>query len=164
MRRAALALALIACGDAVDTIGFERMKSQAKARDYGETPFFADGKVLQEPPAGTVPRERALEPDDPPPLDLALVERGRNRFEIFCAACHGLLGDGDSEVAEDMRLRRPPSLSEPRLRAYPARRIHDVIDLGFGLMPSYASALDRRDRWAVAEYVKALQLSQAGGR
>jgi mono/diheme cytochrome c family protein len=176
VRRAHAALLVIvaACGEKADVIDWLRMKDQAKAMPYGESEYFADGRAMRVPPAGTMPRERlpnddalatgmigdAYVPTIPVPVDLALLTRGRERFDITCAACHGLVGDGDSEVARNMRLRRPPSLHEPRIRAYPPGRIYRTVAEGFGLMPSYRMQLSVRDRWAVVAYVRALQLSQ----
>ncbi len=79
---------------------------------------------------------------------------------MYCAACHGLAGDGDSPVARNMALRKPPSLHEPRIRALPAGRLYAVVRDGYGLMPSYAEELSVGERWAVVAYVRALQLSQ----
>jgi mono/diheme cytochrome c family protein len=137
--------------------------------------LFRDGRALQTPPAGTVARQQAIGPSDyaegmhldnyvdhiPVPIDLALIERGQQRFEIFCAACHGLLGDGDSKVAENMTLRRPRSLHDPEVRQYPPGRIYRVITHGYGLMPAIGWQLPIGDRWAVVAYVRALQLSQS---
>ncbi len=93
-------------------------------------------------------------------VDRALVEEGRRRFEIVCATCHGILGDGDSPAARNMTLRRPPSLHEARIRAMPPGQIFAVASQGFGLMPGYAAYLEPRERWAVIAYVRALQLSR----
>jgi mono/diheme cytochrome c family protein len=176
--KAALLVALCAaCGEKADVIDWLRMKDQTsmKALPYGGNPFFADGRTMRAPPAGTVPRERevadpmlasgldeagAYAKENPFRLDAELLERGRDRFEITCAACHGLVGDGDSEVARAMRLRKPPSLHEARIAGYPPGRIYQVVTQGFGLMPSYRTQLGIRDRWAVVAYVRALQLSQ----
>lgn len=103
------------------------------------------------------------EPGDvvfPIPLTMELVERGRGRFDIFCAPCHGVAGDGASAVAANMSLRRPPSLHEPAIRAYSAERLYRVVAEGYGLMPSYAGVLSREERWGLVAYVRALQLSQ----
>jgi mono/diheme cytochrome c family protein len=94
----------------------------------------------------------------PVPVTAALLARGRARFDTFCAACHGVLGDGESQVALNMSMRRPPSLHQYRDVA--DGYIFRVISSGFGLMPSYAAALPVEDRWAVVAYVRALQLSQ----
>jgi mono/diheme cytochrome c family protein len=94
------------------------------------------------------------------PVDLALLQRGRNRFRIYCATCHGPLGDGASQVAENMKLRKPPSLHEARLVDYPPGRMYRVIAEGYGLMPAYADELGVNDRWAVVAFIGALQMSQ----
>ena len=94
----------------------------------------------------------------PLPPDAKALARGRARFEVTCAVCHGLLGDGESQVALNMSLRRPPSLHA--FRDVPDGHVFRVISEGFGLMPSYAAELRIEDRWAVVAYVRALQLSQ----
>ena len=96
----------------------------------------------------------------PLPVTVELVSRGGERFRIFCVACHGVLGDGASQVAENMARRPPPSLHEDRIRALPVGALFRVISEGYGLMPSYAAELSLEDRWAVAAYVQALELSQ----
>jgi cytochrome c len=92
-----------------------------------------------------------------PPVSRALVERGRDRFERFCAACHGVSGDGESDVARAMTLRRPPSLIDAAARGFDDQRIYTVITNGYGMMPSYSAALASGDRWAVTEFVRVLQ-------
>lgn len=88
------------------------------------------------------------------------LERGRERFRIFCAVCHGLDGSSGTPVARNMTLRSPPSLHEEDLRRAPAGRIFGAITNGYGFMPSYAAELPVRDRWAVVGYVRALQLAR----
>jgi mono/diheme cytochrome c family protein len=90
----------------------------------------------------------------------ALVQRGRERFDIHCAVCHGYAGDGDSIVASKMSLRGPPTLVDDKVRAYPVEKIFDVATNGYGYMPRYDGEVSVADRWAIANYVKALQLSQ----
>src|SRR5262249_46724587 len=137
---------------------------------YEQTDAFADGRSLRMPPDGTVPytgREaRRSEPElraknggFPAPLTLTDLERGERRFETFYAPYHGLLGDNDSVVARYMP-RPPPALHEARPRALAPAEIEAVIRDGYGLMPSYAAALDPDDRWAIVAYVRALQRSQ----
>jgi mono/diheme cytochrome c family protein len=131
---------------------------------------------MRVPPAGTVPRERSLLAIEAPtgrqgpfldagyleqnplPLTRALLERGRKRFEITCATCHGLLGDGNSMVARNMALRPPPSLHQ--YREQPDGYFFEVITNGYGLMPAYDSSLGVEERWAVVAYLRALTLSQ----
>jgi mono/diheme cytochrome c family protein len=162
----AAALALTACPR------LDPMQRQAKYNAYQPSDFFADGLAMRAPPEGTVPYGGLLDPavetgrgpdgkllaTSPVPVDLPLLARGQARFDITCAACHGVMGDGQSQVALNMSLRPPPSLHLYRDR--PDGYLYQVVTDGFGLMPSYASVLSARDRWAVVAYVRALQLSQ----
>jgi len=161
-----LLLALTACPR------LDPMQRQPKYKAYQASDAPADGTAMRHPPAGTVahgplpPPEVAtgLGPDGRAvarvPLEItpAMLARGHGRFDIICAACHGVLGDGESQVALNMSLRRPPSLHA--YRDVPDGHLFRVITHGFGLMPSYAPELSIEDRWAVVAYVRALQLSQ----
>ena len=160
------ALSLCACPR------LDPMQRQPKVKAYEVSPYYEDGLAMRSPPEGTVPYHGLLDPAvetglsadqkplalSPVPFDDALLALGRARFEVTCAACHGVLGDGQSQVALNMSLRRPPSLHLYRDR--PDGYLYQVITLGYGLMPSYARVLSVRDRWAVIAYVRALQLSQ----
>jgi len=97
----------------------------------------------------------------PPQIELseALVERGRQRFDIFCAACHGHAAYGDSVVVERGML-RPPSFHDERLRHEPLGHFFTVMSNGIRNMPSYRSQIPVADRWAIVTYIRALQLSQ----
>lgn len=165
MKRAALLLALpliAACDDrqAVHPldVDWNRMLEQPRARAYDESAAFPDGRAMRVPPPGAIPHDRP--PAERPAVTRAVLERGRERFEVFCAACHGIDGSGRSVVATKMVYRPPPSLHEPRLRAYSTERIEQIIERGYGFMPSYADALVPDERAAVAAYVQALQLSR----
>ncbi len=136
------------------------MEEQPKLLPYAESEQFADHRAMRAPPDGTVPRERQSEAP-PATLTPELMALGREKFDIVCATCHGLTGDGDSIVAGKMSLRAPPSLHEPRLRALSADALYRVITDGYGLMPRYLNVLGPRERWAVVAYVRALQLSQS---
>jgi mono/diheme cytochrome c family protein len=92
-------------------------------------------------------------------LTADLLERGQERFNIFCRPCHGGLGNGDGVVVE-RGFPPPPSYHDPRLREAPLGHFFDVVTNGFGRMTSYAARIPPRDRWAIAAYVRALQLSQ----
>ena len=160
----AVAVAAACQGWGIDP-DLERMIDQKRFEPGEATTYFADHRILRVPPAGTVPRERVfhIPPADgfPAAMDLEALKRGRRRFEITCAACHGLIGDGDSKVAENMSLRRPPSLHEDRLRARTPAQIYEIVTRGFGLMPPLREQLPTvEERWEVVAYVKALQLSQ----
>ena len=153
---ALLACALLAaCGD---TTLVDPMERQPKGRAFAANPFFEDGRAMRRPPAGTVPRERIVQN---PALTLTrpLLDLGHRKFDIYCATCHGLLGDGHSPVAANMSLRLPPNLHD-RVGMAPGH-YYQVIANGFGLMPTYAAELTVQERWAVVAYLRALQLSQS---
>jgi hypothetical protein len=95
----------------------------------------------------------------PLPLNRATLALGHARFDTFCAACHGVVGDGVSVPARFMG-RRPPSLHEQRVRELAPGDIFHTVTHGYGVMPSYANALTVPERWAIVGYVQALQLSQ----
>jgi mono/diheme cytochrome c family protein len=171
---AALALAgALAVGGCDQDRSFARMIEQPRADAYDASSFFADGAWVQPPPAGTVARDAPLgDPlrtegfdargyalEVPVTVTAALLRRGRGRYEITCATCHGPDGEGRTAVAERMRLRPPPSLLE-RVAVEPPGRIFTTISRGYGLMPSYAFHLGVDDRWAVVAYLRALHLSR----
>lgn len=114
-------------------------------------------------PAGAVPQgwpEREARIAAPAePLELATLRHGRERFEAFCSPCHGRTGRGDGMVVRH-GFPPPPSFHHDDLREVPRDYIFDVITTGIGLMPPYADSIEPDDRWAIAAYVKALQLSQ----
>ena len=107
-------------------------------------------------PAGTV---SVAAPAQRPEFNLALVQRGQQRYRIYCAACHGPLGDGRGEVVR-RGFPQPPSFHEVRLREADDGHFYSAIRNGAGRMWPYADRLGERDRWAVVAYVRALQLSR----
>jgi mono/diheme cytochrome c family protein len=149
--------------------------------DTGEaSPLFPDGRADRPPPAGSVPMaagtlafsssgrkgtdtvgqwEAASTSTAPPPVTLALLRRGQERYGIYCLPCHSPVGDGDGPVVR-RGFPRPPSYHEERLRAAPDRHFFDVITHGHGIMHSYADRVPPADRWAIVAYIRALQLSQ----
>ncbi|WP_437901572.1 c-type cytochrome [Sorangium sp. So ce124] len=159
----------------VDLLDLERMLRQRRFAPYQPTDLFDDGSVMRHPPAGAVPNDRVTGDPGltqgftgetyvariPVPVTLELLQYGKERFEIHCAACHGIAGDGESEVARNMTLRRPPSLVDPRVQAFPPGRIYRVIVEGYGLMRSYETQVQLMERWAIVAYVKALGKSRA---
>ena len=172
LRGALVALVLTsACGD---TTLFDPMERQPKFKPFAANSLFADGRAMRNPPEGAVPRERTtMRPEItdaldrkgnvvdtiPIPVTRELMDSGRERFEIHCAPCHGLVGDGVSLVATQMSLRPPPNLHKI-LNPSPGH-IYQVISQGFGLMSSYAPQLTAEERWAVVAYVEALRRSQS---
>ena len=149
--------------------------------DPGEgSPLFADGKAMRAPPAGSVPAaagdlaatssgrrgenvpaqwRAAYERQSLPPVTRALLQRGQERYEIYCLPCHSPAGDGDGPVVRH-GFPHPPSYHEQRLRDAPDRHFFDVITHGHGVMYSYADRVAPEDRWAIVAYIRALQLSQ----
>lgn len=111
-----------------------------------------------EAPAGTVARDDAPEPP-PPVVTMAVLERGRERYDIFCAVCHGRAGYGDGQIVQ-RGFPAPPSYHSNRLRKLSNQRIYDVITQGYGVMFSYAQRVPPADRWALVAYIRALQASQ----
>jgi len=92
-------------------------------------------------------------------VDREMLLRGGERYEIFCSPCHDRVGMGQGMIVR-RGYRPPPSLHIDRLRAAPPGHYFDVITHGFGVMPDYAAQISARDRWAIAAYIRALQLSQ----
>src|SRR5690242_17646370 len=144
------------------------MAQQPKNRPLAPSDFFTDGRSARPLVENTVARGSVLEdelavPKDsnvfPLPLGLQLLERGEDRYKIFCSPCHGLQGDGNGMVA--MRgMKHPPSYHQDRLRQVPNGYVYDVITNGFGAMFGYSAQLAPRDRWAIVAYLRALQLSR----
>jgi mono/diheme cytochrome c family protein len=97
----------------------------------------------------------------PFPVDAAVLDRGEERYNIYCSVCHDRLGGGLGMVVR-RGLRQPPSFHIDRLRQAPAGYFFDVITNGFGAMPDYAASITPRDRWAIVAYIRALQLSHQG--
>jgi mono/diheme cytochrome c family protein len=167
------ALSLAACSREHGAVAptFERMLVQPRYEPYGASDFFPDGRAMRMPPNGTVSRERladsALIPSGTPGDDStsamplqpseALLALGQSRFGIYCAVCHGVLGDGQSVVGRNMVECPPPSLLSATVRALPPATLYRVISEGFGRMPPYAAELPVEQRWAVIAYVRQLQ-------
>jgi mono/diheme cytochrome c family protein len=97
----------------------------------------------------------------PLPITAADLDRGQERFNIYCSVCHGRLGDGSGMIVK-RGFRKPPSFHDDRLRAAPVGYFFDVETNGFGAMPDYASQIPAEDRWRIVAYIRALQLSQRG--
>jgi len=144
------------------------MATQPKNRPLSPSDFFHDGRSERPLLENTVARgsladdELMIAKDSnafPLPVDEALLERGRERYGVYCTPCHGLQGDGNGMVA--LRgMKHPPSYHIDRLRESPNGYFYDVITNGFGQMYGYAAQVPPRDRWAIVAYVRALQLSR----
>ncbi|MBM3380855.1 MAG: cytochrome c [Betaproteobacteria bacterium] len=154
------------------------MDFQTKYRPQKENKFFEDGRAMRLPVAGTVAQGQLKEDSAlhlgksgeafvtkiPVGISLPLVERGQERYNIYCAVCHGKTGQGNGIVIQrNAGMLKPPSIHEERLVNMPAGQVYDAIKNGVrGNMPSYAYAIPVEDRWAIVAYIQALQLSQRG--
>jgi hypothetical protein len=150
------------------------MHVQPRQNPLSRSDFFADQRSERPPVEGTVARGHLREdtyfytgrvggnPGDvmPFPVTREVLDRGRERYDIFCAPCHSRVGDGNGFVTSRGFARKPPSFHIVRLEKAPVGYIYDVITEGFGIMPDYASQIPPRDRWDIVAYVRALQLSQ----
>jgi len=168
-RRKVSGLAIVALGI---TACRQDMHNQPRYKPLATTTFFGDGRAARPTIADTVARGQ-LHIDDarytgkengndvnyiPIQITETDVQRGQERFDIYCAPCHGRLGDGRGMLV--LRgLRQPPSYYEPRLVNGPIGHFFDVMTNGYGAMFSYASRVAVDDRWRIAAYIRALQLS-----
>ena len=151
----------------------QQMADQPPHKPLGVSTFFDHEQSARPLVPGTVARGQ-LRSDEgfetgkvgdrlvetlPFPLTSELLERGRTRFEAFCSPCHDRTGSGQGMVVR-RGFRQPPSYHIPRLREAPLGHFVDVMTNGIGIMPDYAAQVPARDRWAIAAYIRALQLSQ----
>ena len=173
MRINAGALALLAL---LALTGCHRdMRDQPKYRGFRESSFFADGRSIRPAVPGTIPvgylKSDSLlftgkmngKPVDmfPFAVDRAVLERGRDRFNIYCSPCHDYTGSGNGMIVQ-RGLKKPPSFHDYRLRVAPAGYFFDVITNGFGVMYDYSYQLRPEDRWAVVAWVRTLQTAARG--
>lgn len=158
-RRASGCLLLVAFAATAGCGQRQEMAQQAKYHAYDASPLFADGKAARPRIRDTVAMNDPDTPVAKPPVTLALLRRGRERFDIYCAPCHSPVGDGLGRIVQ-RGFPAPPSYHSDRLRAAPDDHYYDVITHGYGAMYPYASRVAPADRWAIIAYIRALQLSQ----
>lgn len=147
-----------------------RVGAERTVAAIGATRTAATEDVARDTPVGPIEgtaaagapprRQRPAVERIPIPLTIADLQRGQDRFDIFCAPCHGVDGQAETPVASKMPLQPPPALVSDAIRSVPDGHIFSVITEGYGFMPSYAAELSIHDRWAVVAYVRALQLAQ----
>ena len=183
MKRLACAVAVMLAAGTL--AGCERigrnMYDQPRGKPLRPSALFPDGSSSRPDVQGTVARSEGVlsgtssgraGADDalrraaaeraqslPKPVTMAMLRRGRERFDIYCAPCHSPVGDGDGMVVR-RGFPHPPSYHVERLRAAPDRHFYDVITNGHGVMASYANRVEPADRWAIVAYIRALQRSQ----
>jgi cytochrome c553 len=153
--------------------GCRDMQNQPKYKNLRPSDLFADGMSARPQEAGTIAQGQLRQDPHffegkvdgkhvtqfPMKVDRPLLERGRERFDIFCAVCHGKTGEGDGLVVQ-RGFPVPPSYHIDRLKDAPAGYFYDVITNGFGRMYGYAAEIEPRDRWAITAYIRALQASR----
>lgn len=161
------------------------MFNQDRYNPQAESQLFSDGRTMRMPVLGTVPREREIDPelgqgrlpDDsdyvaevPPAITQrfggapAMLERGLERYDIYCRPCHDGTGAGRGTVITRSNWQpAPPSFHQDRIRQMPDGQLFATITRGVRTMPSYGAIIPVNDRWAIVSYVRALQLSQGGG-
>lgn len=162
-----MAVLLVGCSFRLD------MHIQPKIKTYRQNDFWGDQRGSRPLVEGTVARGELREDtyfytgkngdqpgtDMPFPVTKEVLERGQQRFNIYCTPCHGYVGDGNGMVVQ-RGFQRPPSYMEPRLLSAPIGHFYDVMTHGYGKMPDYAAQVAPVDRWKIAAYIRALQLSQ----
>jgi len=175
--RAALArTARLACLGLAALVSFGcrlDMHIQPKYLPYTQTDFFPDGRSERQPVPGTVARGQ-LRTDElfytgrennvavdkfPFPITRADLDRGRERYNVYCTPCHDYTGSGRGMIVR-RGFPQPPSYHIQRLREAPVGHFYDVMTNGFGAMYSYAARIEPADRWRIAAYIRVLQLSQ----
>lgn len=149
------------------------MMNQPKAKTFSQSEFFRDGANARPLPGNVVPRGEAQIDDAfhtgltngvyvtqlPMKLTPELLAHGREGFDAFCAECHGRIGDGRGMVVQ-RGFPQPPSYHLDRIRNAPLGHFFDVMTNGYGAMGAYATQVEPEERWAIAAYIRALQLSQ----
>lgn len=153
------------------------MDTQIKYKPYRESEFFSDKRDMRPNVEGTVARgEDKLKEDShfyrakindelvkefPPNIEVTaeLLARGRERFNIYCSVCHSQTGDGNGMVGRRLAI-KPTTFHSEYMYGQPVGHFFDVISNGIRTMPSYRDKLTERDRWAVAAYIRVLQISQ----
>ena len=161
---------------------FYDMDQQQKFKEQSANPLFADGRSMRLPVAGTVARgdlsqddhyrwgtvagEWATEFPEQVPVTAELLQRGQDRFNIYCTPCHGISGHGDGMISRraevsDYGAWLVSDLSSEKGLAHPIGEIFNITGYGINTMPGYRSQIVPADRWAIVAHVKALQLSQS---
>lgn len=179
MRRLAYLL-LIFCLSACEKAK-QDMYDQPKFKPFARSELFADGNSSRPLPENSMPYSKGpfagtssgrvgtdeVNEDlaasnaqkNPYPVTMQLLQRGQQRYEIYCMPCHSPVGDGDGLIAR-RGFPHPPSYHTDRLRQAPDRHFFDVMSNGYGIMYSYADRVAPPDRWAIVAYIRVLQLSQ----
>lgn len=151
------------------------MHNQPKYVPYRSSEFFADGLSERQQVSGTVARDQLYEDSYfytgkingkegdafPFPVTMAVMERGHERYDIYCSPCHSRVGDGQGMIVK-RGYRQAINFHDPKVVAETVGHYYDIISHGFGAMPDYAAQIEPADRWAIAAYIRAMQYAQNG--
>lgn len=147
------------------------MDDQQKYKAQSESGYFADGRTMRIPVEGTVARNELFKDtayyqgktengnfieNSPISADNLVLQRGKNRYNVYCAPCHNFNGDGKGIIISKGFL-PPPDFHQQKYREYPDGQIYDVVSNGFRNMPKYNHQIPVKDRWAIVAYVRDLQ-------
>jgi len=146
---AGLCLAAAAC---------DNMANQPKRLPF-QLPYGAEANWPALPPSGIVANDEPFGPPPAPPVTMALLERGQQRFDIYCSPCHSRIGDGNGMIVQP-GFPKPPSYFSAKLMNAPNQHFYDVITHGYGAMFPYAVRVAPADRWAIVAYIRTLQASE----
>lgn len=173
---AVLVISISTCDRNKKMPGYDILPDMAQPVPYesfAKNPVTPDGKTLQAPPDGTIPRgflpyHYGTTPDEAEragreltaafPASPEVLARGKIVYETFCLVCHGPEGKGDGPLIP--KFPNPPSFTSREIANYPEGRIYHTVTIGFGLMSSYASQISPEDRWKLVRYVQTLQRPQ----
>lgn len=172
MSRASMTVVIALASFSITAGCRQDMHDQPRYKPLAPSTFFSDGRSARPGLEDTVARGQlridsaryqgrtagGYVAEFPIRVSRADLERGRERYDIFCAPCHGMLGDGRGMIVQ-RGLRQPPTYHSDRLRAMPVGYYFEVITNGYGAMYSYASRVPPDDRWRITAYIRALQLS-----
>ena len=150
------------------------MHDQPKYKPLAPSKFFADGRSARATPPFTIALDELNDTDDfhtggtggafvasiPAKVDVNLLHRGEQRFNIYCSPCHGRLGNGDGMISR-RGFKLPADLNSDRVRQAPPGYIFQVIENGYGAMGDYRNQVPPKDAWAIVAYIRALELSRS---
>lgn len=153
------------------------MHNQPKYVPYRSSEFFQDGLSERQQIVHTVARGELHEDDYlytgkvgtkdgdrfPFPITQAIMERGRERYDIYCSPCHSRVGDGNGMIVK-RGYRQAANFHDQKYASQTVGHYYDVISHGFGAMPDYGAQIEPPDRWAIAAYIRALQYARNGTR
>jgi mono/diheme cytochrome c family protein len=151
----------VARGDLREDVEFYTGKLAGFNQSTARGPAGGTSQSAGQSAAAGTPELQGFVTEFPFQITASDLDRGQERFNVYCSVCHGPLGYGDGMIPR-RGFRKPPSYHEDRLKKAPIGYFFDVVTNGFGNMPDYAAQVEPIDRWRIIAYIRALQLSQSG--